>query len=126
MIQIIDSNESKRALVVVEEIFLERGDSEFIYKPMIYRKIGFYNRVIYINNLSKDVRHIKQEILIFVGFLSIPNQNTRNSCVNIVRLVRKIGEIQVRIRLNRCSSFNVINSLLDCIYFTKLKFIEWL
>ena len=121
MIQIIDSNESKRALVVVEEIFLERGDSEFIYKPMIYRKIGFYNRVIYINNLSKDVRHIKQEILIFVGFLS--NQNTRNSCVNIVRLVRKIGEIQVRIRLNRCSSFNVINSLLDCIYFTKLKFI---
>lgn len=124
MIQIIDSNESKRALVVVEEIFLERGDSEFIYKPMIYRKIGFYNRVIYINNLSKDVRHIKQEILIFVGFLSIPNQNTRNSCVNIVRLVRKIGEIQVRIRLNRCSSFNVINSLLDCIYFTKLKFIE--
>ena len=124
MIQIIDSNESKRALVVVEEIFLERGDSEFIYKPMIYRKIGFYNRVIYINNLSKDVRHIKQEILIFVGFLSIPNQNTRNSCVNIVRLVRKIGEIQVRIRLNRCSSFNVINSLLDCIYFTKLKFIK--
>ena len=124
MIQIIDSNESKRALVVVEEIFLERGDSEFIYKPMIYRKIGFYNRVIYINNLSKDVRHIKQEILIFVGFLSIPNQNTRNSCVNIVRLVRKIGEIQVRIRLNRCSSFNVINSLLDCIYFTKVKFIE--
>ena len=124
MIQIIDSNESKRALVVVEEIFLERGDSEFIYKPMIYRKIGFYNRVIYINNLSKDVRHIKQEILIFVGFLSIPNQNTRNLCVNIVRLVRKIGEIQVRIRLNRCSSFNVINSLLDCIYFTKLKFIE--
>ena len=124
MIQIIDSNESKRALVVVEEIFLERGDSEFIYKPMIYRKIGFYNRVIYINNLSKDVRHIKQEIPIFVGFLSIPNQNTRNSCVNIVRLVRKIGEIQVRIRLNRCSSFNVINSLLDCIYFTKLKFIE--
>ena len=124
MIQIIDSNESKRALVVVEEIFLERGDYEFIYKPMIYRKIGFYNRVIYINNLSKDVRHIKQEILIFVGFLSIPNQNTRNSCVNIVRLVRKIGEIQVRIRLNRCSSFNVINSLLDCIYFTKLKFIE--
>ena len=124
MIQIIDSNESKRALVVVEEIFLERGDSEFIYKPMIYRKIGFYNRVIYINNLSKDVRHIKQEILIFVGFLSIPNQNTRNSCVNIVRLVRKIGEIQVRIRLNRCSSFNVINSLLDCIYFTKLKFNE--
>ena len=124
MIQIIDSNESKRALVVVEEIFLERGDSEFIYKPMIYRKIGFYNRVIYINILSKDVRHIKQEILIFVGFLSIPNQNTRNSCVNIVRLVRKIGEIQVRIRLNRCSSFNVINSLLDCIYFTKLKFIE--
>ena len=122
MIQIIDSNESKRALVVVEEIFLERGDSEFIYKPMIYRKIGFYNRVIYINNLSKDVRHIKQEILIFVGFLS--NQNTRNSCVYIVRLVRKIGEIQVRIRLNRCSSFNVINSLLDCIYFTKLKFIE--
>ena len=124
MIQIIDSNESKRALVVVEEIFLERGDYEFIYKPMIYRKIGFYNRVIYINNLSKDVRHIKQEILIFVGFLSIPNQNTRNSCVNIVRLVRKIGEIQVRIRLNRCSSFNVINSLLDCIYFTKVKFIE--
>ena len=124
MIQIIDSNESKRALVVVEEIFLERGDSEFIYKPMIYRKIGFYNRVIYINNLSKDVRHIKQEILIFIGFLSIPNQNTRNLCVNIVRLVRKIGEIQVRIRLNRCSSFNVINSLLDCIYFTKLKFIE--
>ena len=118
MIQIIDSNESKRALVVVEEIFLERGDSEFIYKPMIYRKIGFYNRVIYINILSKDVRHIKQEILIFVGFLSIPNQNTRNSCVNIVRLVRKIGEIQVRIRLNRCCSFNVINSLLDCIYFT--------
>ena len=42
MIQIIDSNESKRALVVVEEIFLELGDFEFIYKPMSYRKVGHF------------------------------------------------------------------------------------
>ena len=48
MIQIIDSNESKRALVVVEEIFLERGDSEFIYKPMIYQKIGNFTIRLFI------------------------------------------------------------------------------
>ena len=76
MIQIIDSNESKRALVVVEEIFLERGDSEFIYKPIDLSENRIFYMRIHINNLSKDVWHknlICQRIV--ASFNSLQQQN---------------------------------------------------